>query len=154
MNPKQYNILKATPFKEPFDSKAGQLQRYYLTLEGLDQAISVAWDKRVDGGAPQVGPVWGELVDAVTKAGKPYKKFKKMSAPEGAQASVSYSGYDQPSNPQLDRIEGKIDLLLRHNKILAPAGPTLQDVKEVFSDDDQPPVDLYEEQINASEIPF
>lgn len=103
---KQFNILSAKAFGDAFDSRAGKLQRYYLTLEGFDSSASVAWDKKADAGPPQSGPVWGYLTDETTKAGKAYKKFHKQSPPDGTpvQAAPQAAGQSVSVNVGQDTI--------------------------------------------------
>lgn len=83
----EYNITNYDIAGPPEPSPYGKLQGFWLTLEGVD--APVIWNKKVEGGAPKVGPIWAKLESKTSQKGKQYFKFVKVAGPGHTTTAVA-----------------------------------------------------------------
>lgn len=75
----EYQLTTFRRMGEPYQSKAGQLQSFWVTLiDSVGKPVEAKWDKMVSGGDPSIGPVSGHIEVVPKKDGSgTYLKFKK-----------------------------------------------------------------------------
>lgn len=104
----QFYNIKAYQEGDKFQSKFGELQTYWLEIEGVNETVRT--NKKV-GNTPRLGNQYGELIAKTNQKGGTYYDFKSVQTPDGVTAPVSTEAepvWFAPYKERIERLEGGV----------------------------------------------